>query len=287
MENPGLCKSPIIDVLSPSKNWNSSEPEEQDAVECKVEEQTYASPNSSVSPAHSPVDHTLNPLYPLAPANIGSSFGYSRAGDRQWQGAVETTARAGTPSIRGQEIWPLSSTSSHPHIGSSRRESAGLTQSDSWTGSGLQSGNGHSLAFMSWTDIFIERSRIRSSNPYQNAVALRDHDSLSGLSTRYHGSRSRDMGSQRLPWMMNSDSSDRETRSSHSRSSYASSSLPFGEGYQSYGSSWSGNDSGIDISPTQASFSPTHQYASSYTSGSGKTSSLVIWSFFWPSGTTD
>ncbi|KAJ3743933.1 Gti1/Pac2 family-domain-containing protein [Lentinula detonsa] len=248
------------------------EPEEQD-VDCKIEEQTYGSPTSSASPGHSPVDHPLNPLYPLTSANVGASFAYSRAGDR-WQGTVDTT-RIGTPALQSQDIWPLSPPSSHTHIGGSRRETGGLSQGESWISSGLQSGKSRIFVIHepASPDRFIERSRARSSNPYQNAVAMRDHENLPGLTTRYSGSRiGRDSGSQRLPWMMSPDSSDRDNRSSHSRSSYSSSSssaLPFGEGYQSYGSGWSGNDHGIDIPTSQTPFSPSHQtYTSSYTAGS-------------------
>lgn len=141
MESSALCKCFYgADVSIWLKIENRSEPEEQDTVECKVEDQTYGSSNSAASPGHSPVDHALNPLYPLTPASIGSGFGYSRTSER-WQGAVEITARAGSPAIRGQEMWPLSSTSSHTHMGSSRRESVGLAQTESWSGSGLQSGD--------------------------------------------------------------------------------------------------------------------------------------------------
>ncbi|KAJ3855779.1 Gti1/Pac2 family-domain-containing protein [Lentinula lateritia] len=249
---------PKVEMGPDGKHRLVPEPEEQDNVDCKIEEQTYGSPTSSASPGHSPVDHPLSPLYPLTAANVGSSFGYSRASDR-WQGTVDTT-RTGTPALQGQEIWPLSPPSSHTHIGGSRRESGGLPQNESWISTGLQS----------------ERSRARSGNPYQNAMVMRDHDSLPGLTTRYNGSRTgRDSGSQRLPWMMNPDTSDRDSRSSHSRSSFSSSSssssLPFAEGYQSYSSSWSGNDHGIDISTSQAPFSPNHQgYSSSYAAGSGE-----------------
>ncbi|KAJ3906395.1 Gti1/Pac2 family-domain-containing protein [Lentinula edodes] len=247
---------PKVEMGPDGKHRLVPEPEEQDSVDCKIEEQTYGSPTSSASPGHSPVDHPLNPLYPLTSANVGSSFGYSRASDR-WQETVGTT-RTGTPALQGQEIWPLSPSSSHTHIGGSRRESGGLPQNESWISTGLQS----------------ERSRARSSNPYQNAMAMRDHDSLPGLTTRYNGSRTgRDLGSQRLPWMMSPDTSDRDSRSSHSRSSFSSSSssssLPFAEGYQSYSSSWSGNDHGIDIPTSQTPFSPNHQgYSSSYATGS-------------------
>ncbi|KAF8824740.1 hypothetical protein HHX47_DHR7000583 [Lentinula edodes] len=253
----------------------SPEPEEQDNVDCKIEEQTYGSPTSSASPGHSPVDHPLNPLYPLTSANVGSSFGYSRASDR-WQETVGTT-RTGTPALQGQEIWPLSPSSSHTHIGGSRRESGGLPQNESWISTGLQS----------------ERSRARSSNPYQNAMAMRDHDSLPGLTTRYNGSRTgRDLGSQRLPWMMSPDTSDRDSRSSHSRSSFSSSSssssLPFAEGYQSYSSSWSGNDHGIDIPTSQTPFSPNHQgYSSSYATGSGELYNIRFKKEFSPTSPAD
>ncbi|KAJ4480236.1 Gti1/Pac2 family-domain-containing protein [Lentinula aciculospora] len=249
---------PKVEIGPDGKARLVSEPEEQETVDCKIEEQTYGSPTSSASPGHSPVDHPLNPLYPLTSANVGgSSFSYPRAGDR-WQGTVDT-ARTGVSALQSQDIWPLSSPSSHTHLGGSRRESGGLSQSDSWISSSLQS----------------ERSRMRSSNPYQNAIAIRDHDNLPGLTTRYSGSRAgRESGSQRLSWM-STDTSDRDSRSSHSRPSYSSSSssssLPFGEGYQPYAPSWSGNDHGIDIPATQTPFSPGHQggYTSSYTAGTG------------------
>ncbi|KAF5378982.1 hypothetical protein D9757_009117 [Collybiopsis confluens] len=225
------------------------EPEEQDSVDSKAEEtSSYGGSSSPTSSTHSPVDHALSPLYPLTSGSTG--FAYSRTSDR-WQGGVDTS-RAGTPGLRGQDMWPLSTASSHAHIGATRRESGGLTQSETWTGP--------------------DRSRMRSSNPYQNAVAMREHEPpLSGFGSRFTGRGSRDMGSQRLPWMMATDPSERDSHSSHSRASYSSSSspTPFGDGYQSaYGSGWSGNDN-LDISTSQTTFSSDHQsYPSSYTSGS-------------------
>ncbi|KAJ3760128.1 Gti1/Pac2 family-domain-containing protein [Lentinula raphanica] len=263
---------PKVDMGPDGKARFVPEPEEQDAVDCKIEEQPYGSPPSSASPGHSPVDHPLNPLYPLTSANVGSSFGYSRVGDR-WQGTLDST-RTATPALQGQDIWPLSPSSSHAHIGGSRRESGGLTQNESWINSSLTSGKWISTHLELCLNFFTDRSRIRSGNPYQGATTMRDHDSLPGLSTRYNGSRiGRDSTTQaqRLPWMMSTDIPDRESRNTQSRSSFSSSSsLPFSEGYQSYGSSWSGNDHNVDIPASQTPFSPSHQsYASSYTAGSG------------------
>ncbi|KIK58082.1 hypothetical protein GYMLUDRAFT_45632 [Collybiopsis luxurians FD-317 M1] len=233
---------PKVEIGPDGKPRLVPEPEDQDTVDCKVEEPSYSNPSSPTSPTHSPVDHALSPLYPLPSGTPG--YAYSRSSDR-WQGGVDTT-RTGSPGLRGQDIWPVSPASPHTHMGGPRRESSGLNQNESWANS--------------------DRSRMRSSNPYQNAVALRDHDTLSAFGSRYSGrSTSRDMGTQRIPWMMAAEGAERDNRSSHSRSSYSSSSLPFGEGYQSYGSGWSGNDN-LDISTSQASFSPTHQsYTPSYT----------------------
>ncbi|KAK1221942.1 hypothetical protein PQX77_015232 [Marasmius sp. AFHP31] len=234
-----------------------AEPEDQDSG--RSEDQTYPSPTHSHSSAssmgHSPVDSSFsgNPLYPVS--NTGASVGYSTRNNvpERWPGGIDAL-RVPTP-LRQDNTW-LSSAS-----GTSRRES--LSSADSWSpqvhsGRSWQSDS----TYDSSSDLALDRqTRVRSSHhPYQNAVALREHDSSFG---RYAGRSNREVGvgTHRLPWLLHGDNtSDQKDcpRTIHSGRSYGSSSLPFGsEGY-SYSGGWSSateSTSSLDTAP-QAPFSP-------------------------------
>ncbi|ESK95945.1 hypothetical protein Moror_974 [Moniliophthora roreri MCA 2997] len=270
---------PKVEIGPDGKPRLVSEPED-DTPECKIEEQTYPSPTHSHSSTSS-VDNSFpgNQLYPLH-HTTGSSIGYLRntVPDR-WQGGIDAL-RAPTP-LRQEGTWPMSSGSNHSSHSVSRRDTSLST--DSWSTLHSHPARWQNDSYDSSvpsSDSTLERSRIRSSNhPYQNAAALRDHETLPSFGHRYSVSRSnRDVGSQRLPWPMHGDTSSGDkdsgrTLNSSSRSSYASnSSLPFASENFSYPTGWGSSEatSNLDVAP-QAPFSPQptlQNYNSTYSSGS-------------------
>lgn len=236
------------------------------------------SPGSPISQSSSP-DNPFpgSALYPVSPG------GYSRSGVDRWTASVEGLRISSSP-VRQDASVPLSPSTTHASYSSlgSRRETGALNHPDTWSSS-TQSGRWQGDAYDSTTPttaLYADRPRLRSSNPYptSSSMVTRENEATPSIIGRYssHVHRSREVGSQRLPWLMAQESSsdEKESRGPHSRSSYTSSTpLQFtADGYHSYGSSWSSNESGsLEINSSQTPFSP-HTYNSSYASESGKLS---------------
>ncbi|KAK0444047.1 Gti1/Pac2 family-domain-containing protein [Armillaria borealis] len=251
---------PKVELGPDGKARLVTEPEDIDGVvEPKVEETTYHLPHSPNSPI-SPTSPTESPFGGNLYINHDTSYHRNSAGDR-WSSSGDVV-RVASPA-RHDLPWPLSSGTSHSSH--HRREGSLMPSSDSWSPP-IQSSRYDSPPTSS--GMYCDRPRPRTINSYQNNP--RESETLPSFGSRYSGGRGRDVGSHRVPWLLNQESSgDRESRSS-CRSSYSSSSsIPPAftpDGYHTYGSTWPAGDSStlnVATPPPPPSFS-NHGYATPF-----------------------
>ncbi|KAK0494052.1 Gti1/Pac2 family-domain-containing protein [Armillaria luteobubalina] len=252
---------PKVELGPDGKARLVTEPEDIDGVvEPKVEETTYHLPHSPNSPI-SPTSPTESPFGGNLYINHDTSYHRNSVGDR-WSSSGDVV-RVASPA-RHDLPWPLSSGTSHSSH--HRREGLLVPSPDSWSPP-LQSSRYDSPP--SSSGMYGDRPRPRAINSYQNNP--RESETLPSFGSRYSGGRSRDVGSHRVPWLLNQESSgDRESRSS-CRSSYSSSSsIPptfTPDGYHTYSSAWPApsDSSTLNVAtpPPPPSFS-NHGYATSF-----------------------
>lgn len=277
----------------------SSEAEDLEPVDCKVEDSGYSIPasptwSSQGSPT-SPVDNPFHgsSLYPLGSghhASASSSVYASRgAPNEKWPGPNDSML---SPiQLQRQEMnWspPAGPVLSSGHTMSRRRDS--VIQSETWPSihsqSGRWQGQSHesSPSSNSSSGLYPERSRIRANQLYddsQQVVPRRDHDSMApNFPLRYppHSAGTREGALQRLHWHSR-DTPDnardpRRCNTQSTQNSFSSSpTLPFSQGYHSgtqptYSSSWTSTDSSL-MTPTLHSIAQSPMsYDGSYSSNS-------------------
>ncbi|KAF7330181.1 hypothetical protein MVEN_02455100 [Mycena venus] len=247
-----------------------------DVVECKIEDEPYSvsvSPTSwgSDSSQGSPIENPFagTALYPVS---SHSASVYPRVGHSdRWSVPV--------PTLR-PDAWSSHSSHSSNHYGSSRRDGG---QSDSWNLSSARwQGETYQSSSPPTSNVYVDRSRTRSTNPYPSPLQIpshrRDSDTSTALNSRYHSGESRDT---------------RGIRGHHSSGAPFTASVgqaasiysPQGHyhrpmtSHASYNSGWSsGTSSSLAITSSQAAapFSPSssmNSYGSSYTPSSGGMSS--------------
>jgi len=279
------------------------EAEDLDAVDCKVEEPTYhvsESPNwtdSQGSQTPTMDGHfSGSSLYAIPNHNIISPNVYTREGvSDKWPMPLDNLRM---PSSGRQEIpWSASPTHSS-HVGSGRRGgnfgTGSLSPTDSWPSLHSHSRRWQGDSYETSTGnsgLHLDRSRLRLGNPYQSPIAMAhrrgENEMTSGFNSRYSGhvGENREIGSQRLPWLLTAEASEEDSanRNPHSGSSFTSSTSTSphfpAHGYQHvphpYSSTWSSSDtSALDLPSSQSPFKSSLQtYEASYSSRSGIMSS--------------
>ena len=267
----------------------SSEAEDVESVDCKVEDSGYNIPASPTwSSQGSPTSAVENPfgsntLYPLPQnqTNGGSNaYGRSPPSDR-WQGESLLS-----PVQRHDMSWVSGSTLSSSHTMSRRREPS-LMQSDQWPPAQSQSSRWQGGSQESGSSptinsggMYQDRSRVRAAHQYEgnNTVHRRESDGLQhNYSVRYtpHPTATREGALQRLHWHARDtpDASRDLRRSSTSAHGFTSSpTIPFAaQGYHTptYTSTWTSPDANLLNTPTlhpissQANMSYDGAYAGS------------------------
>jgi hypothetical protein len=295
MESPGLCKCSInIDDLLLLLSTASSEAEDLEPVDCKVEDSGYSIPASptwsSPSSPTSPVDQFHgSSLYPInsGHASASSSIYASRgASNEKWPGPNDSML---SPLHRQDMSWspPVGPVLSSGHTMSRRRDS--VIQSETWPSihsqSGRWQGQSHEASPSSNSSggVYPERPRIRQLYDDNQVVPRRDHESMPvapNFPLRYppHSAGSREGALQRLHWhSRDTPDNGRDSRRCNTQSaqnSFASSpTLPFSQGYHTtqptYSSSWTSTDSNVMTTPTLHSIAQSSMsYDGSYSSNS-------------------
>ena len=278
----------------------SCEPEDQEPVECKVEEQAYHVPDSpqwapsganttvtsidNVFPGTSlyqEIHHT--PSHSPVTSPTLSSYSRESAGDR-WPIPLDNLRISS--SARQDVSWSPSPSPTNPH-GVSRRRDGASPQSGSWSPIQSQSARWRPDSYdssMATSGSHLERSsRVRSSTMYQESGvgphrSHRETENVSGFHNRLTvDPGSRESGHQRLPWLSRETSSvDKQIRNSHPDSPFnpscTATQLTSHHGYHrpthSYGA-WPSNVNSLahtsQLHPV-SSPSALHSYAASYTS---------------------
>ncbi|KAF8151016.1 Gti1/Pac2 family-domain-containing protein [Crassisporium funariophilum] len=274
------------------------EAEDQELVDCKVEDSGYhipASPSwSSQGSPTSPVENPFNgsSLYPLNSSHTGGSSSVYGRGvpSERWTGQNDGLV---LPSRQDGLGWsPTQSTLTSAHSMGRRREGSVL-HSDTWSSLQSQSGrwqgpSHESSSSSSSGGLYPERSRVRPSHLYDEGQIVPRKEAEVVQPTyplRYtqHGlTGAREGALQRLHWHPRDtpDHSSRDIRrgTPHSASSFSSSpTLPYPstQGYHSstptYTSAWTPNDTNLMSTPTLHTISTQSgmSYDGAYTSTSG------------------
>jgi hypothetical protein len=267
---------------------SSSEAEDLEPIDCKVEDHGYNMPgsptwSSQASPT-SPVENPFNgnSMYtPSSSQGHGGSNGYGRTsggGDR-WSAQGDSLL---SPPHRQDMNWsPTSSTLSSSHTMGRRREGS-LLQSENWPSIHSQSSRwqgqqeNSSSPSSNASGLFPDRNRVRSTAHYDESqmVSRRENDGLQhNYPIRYtpHPTGTREGALQRLHWhSRDTPDNSRDTRRGTSQGNGAfspSPPLPFThQGYHTgtptYTSSWTAADANLLTTPTLHSIN--NQSAISY-----------------------
>ncbi|KAF9475449.1 hypothetical protein BDN70DRAFT_814106 [Pholiota conissans] len=258
---------------------SSSEADDADPVDCKVEDHNYNIPGS-------PTWSQGSPTSPMESAFNGNSM-YPTPSDR-WSGQGESILSP----LQRQDLWGSSSsnlTSSHTM---SRRREGSIIQSESWAPLHSQSnrwqGSSHepSTSSTSSNGMYQDRTRLRPVQQQQQQydgghtpAPRRDSDGAQDYPVRYtpHPPATREGALQRLHWHTRdaTDNSRDPRRSTQSTSFSSSPTLPFTQhGYHTtptYTSAWT---SPTDMLPTPTLHSiPNVSYETTYPSNSSIVSS--------------
>ncbi|KAJ7284393.1 Gti1/Pac2 family-domain-containing protein [Mycena rebaudengoi] len=240
-----------------------------DAVECKIEDETYSvsvSPTSWGSDSSNQGSPIENPFAgtTLYPVSSHSSSGYPRVShSERWSVPV--------PTLRS-DAWSPHSHSSHS---SHHRRDA---HSESWNLSSARwQGETYQPSTSPVSSVYVDRSRTRSSNPYPSPLQIpsrRDSDTSAALNSRYsthHAGETREVGS-RLPWLLAGESDTKDVRNPHSSSSFGTTatSIYSPQGYHrpatshSYSATWSPssmNSYASSYAPSSAGLSSPEEYS--------------------------
>lgn len=285
---------PKVDIGPDGKPRLVCEPEDQEPVECKIEEQTYQVPDS---PQWSPTNGNTTSIdgvfgssmyqdmqthSPMTSPTL-SSHSRESAGDR-WPIPLDSLRISS--SVRQDIDWSPSPSPTNPHSVSRRRDTTTPPQSGSWPSIQPQSGRWRPDSYDSSIVVgpHLERSnRVRSSTLYQDSGvgphrSHRESESMSGFHNRLSVDLGggRESGHQRLPWLPRESSGvDKHLRNSQTESPFTpspTSQFSSHHGYHrpahSYGT-WSSNVNSLAHSSQLhpiPSHSSLHSYATSYTS---------------------
>jgi hypothetical protein len=296
MESPGWCKyfracQPLPSMGSLTSNTISCEPEDQEPVECKIEEQTYHVPES---PQWSPTNANAASIDSVfsgssmyqemqthSPVTSPTLSSYSResAGDR-WPIPLDSLRISS--SARQDINWSPSPSPTNSHSVSRRRDGTTPSQPGSWPSIHPQSARWRPDSYDASIVTGPDRSnRVRSSTLYQDSGVgphrgHRESESMSGFNRVSVDLGGRESGHQRLPWLPRESSSvDKHLRNSQPESPFTpsqTSQFSSHHGYHrpthSYGA-WSSNVNSLahasQLHPVP-SHSALHSYATSYTS---------------------
>lgn len=298
MGNLDWCKhfstcQPLASLSGLSSYVISCEPEDQELVECKTEEQAYHVPDSPQwSPANanaasidsvfsgSSMYQNIQTNSPMASPTL-SSYSRESAGDR-WPIPLDNLRISS--SARQDINWTPSPSPTNSHSVSRRRDGTMLPQSGSWTSIQPQSVRWRPDTYDSSTVTGPERSnRVRSSTLYQDSGVgphrnHRESESTSGFHNRMSVDLGgRENGHQRLQWLPRESSGvDKHLRNSQPESAFTpspTSQLSSHHGYHrtahSYGA-WPSNVNNLaqasQLHPIPSSHPTLHSYATSYTS---------------------
>lgn len=265
-----------IRCLSLITNY-SSEAEDHEPIDCKVEDQSYNIPSSPTWSSHtgsptSPVENAFNSnsLYSLASghSNGGSNvYGRSHTNER-WPGQGQSEPLVG-PNHRQDMAWsPSTSTLSSGHTMSRRREGS-ILQSENWSSinsqpNGRWQGHTHEPTNSS-SGAYPDRPRIRPQHSYDEHQALHRRDTENtqhqqDYSVRYvaHPAATREGALQRLHWhTRDAPDVNRDLRrgTSQTSSSFSPSpTMPFSpQTYHTtptYTSAWTSPDANLLNTPT-------------------------------------
>ena len=274
----------------------SSEAEDTEPVDCKIEDSGYSIPASPTwSSQGSPASPDDNPfhgssLYPLTSGHTSASSGvYASRGatNEKWQGPNDSML---SPLHRQEMSWSPPGGAALSSAHTMRRRDGNVIQSDTWPSlhpqSGRWQGQSHessSPSNSSGGGLYPERPRIRANQLYddsQQAVPRRDHESMAtNFPLRYppHSAGTREGALQRLHWhSRDTPDNARDPRrcNTQTQSSFSSSpTLPFSQGYHNtqptYSSSWTSTDSNLMTTPTLHSIAQSPlSYDGSYSSNS-------------------
>lgn len=298
MGSPDWCKcfsacQPPTSISNLTSNVISCEPEDQEPVECKIEEQTYHVSDSPQWPPSNANAASIDGVFsgssmyqdiqtnsPMTSPTL-SSYSRESAGDR-WPIPLDSLRISS--SARQDINWSPSPSPTNSHCVSRRRDGAMLSQSGSWPSIQPQSGRWRPDSYDSSTVTGPERSnRVRSSTLYQDSGvgphrSYRDSEGTSGFHNRISVDLGgRDNGHQRLPFLPRESSGlDKHPRHAQPESAFTPSpASPFSShhGYHrtthSYGA-WPSNVNSLaqasQLHPIPSSHPTLHSYATSYTS---------------------
>lgn len=253
----------------------STEPEDAEPFEPKVEEQNYQLSHSS----HSPTTPTTNDNPFAANVYLSSeapSYTHSHSHrtivDRWSSSGASDISRVATPTrtdyTPGWQLSPITSPASIS--GSLRREP--VSGDATWSPA-----QRYESSSSSPTGLYGERSR-RNVGPYHGHAASRDSSDAYG-SSRQSGTRHRDGGAHRLPWLLNETNSvdAREARGNY-RSSYnqpsatVQNTFPTVPQYSStYGPAWGGSTESSPLNTSSSAPFNQHGYSSHATAFASQT----------------
>ncbi|KAF8813495.1 hypothetical protein BYT27DRAFT_7131611 [Phlegmacium glaucopus] len=275
----------------------SSEAEDLEPVECKVEDSGYTIPGSPTwSSQGSPTSPVENPfhgssLYPLGSGHTSTSSSVYGRGvpNEKWPGQNESML---SPLHRQDMSWsPSGGTALSSGHTMSRRRDGSVMHSETWPSlhpqSGRWQGQSHESSSSSSTSsgggLYPERPRIRANNIYDDSqiVPRRDHETMApNFPLRYppHSTGTREGALQRLHWhSRDTPDSARDPRRCNPQpatNSFSSSpTMPFSsQGYHNtptYTSSWTSTDNNLMTTPTLHSITQSPlSYDGSYSSNS-------------------
>jgi len=228
--------------------------------------------------SHSTKSYNSNSLSAVTNPSVDSSFYSNSNGADRWVETYESSHSPLRSQTRSQIPWSIAPTQlHHSQLGAGRRNADFGHNNDCWppspSDSGSWPGEPYSLSATS-PELFVDQNRSRSGSQYNPVVYPHGRAVDYGHGHSNHATNGHDSASQRMAWMIPSESAgaDRGSRHSSSRAPFTSSlSQNFtGGSYssmsQSFSSAWSSSSASPLDSPSSPVFSPRQpiSYDASY-----------------------